>query len=290
MNTMTTDSQSKQPEVGRAAGLSYRRWPGTRAYTPLVLLHGIGSNASVFDALAGALGNERQQLAWNAPGYDTSDQLTADWPSANDYASALDGLLRARQLTKVVMIGHSLGALIAARYAVAHPESVAGLILVSPAVGFQAPLGGPMPQVMEERLAELQQIGPAEFAKRRSPRLVSQPDAMPDILAAATNAMAAVNIEGYTRAMRLLACGWIVPDLAQLTMPALVICGSRDQITPPEQATRAADALSEKARSVRDGMILVDGAGHALPQEQPQRLAALIDEFLKPLDSRHDGE
>ena len=75
-------------EIARrmAAGLSYLARDG--AGIPIVLLHGIGSNAQSFEPLMRAL--DRPALAWDAPGYGASEPLAAQWPDASDYAAAVD--------------------------------------------------------------------------------------------------------------------------------------------------------------------------------------------------------
>ena len=80
--------------VDDSTGISYLLREG--AGRTIVMLHGIGSNAASFSPLFGALDEDAQVLAWNAPGYLGSSPLAAEWPTADDYAEALlmfvDGL------------------------------------------------------------------------------------------------------------------------------------------------------------------------------------------------------
>ena len=75
-----------------AAGISYLRCEGGGPM-PIVLLHGIGSNAQSFEPLMKALDARLPVLAWDAPGYGDSKPLKLEWPDASDYAAALDRLL-----------------------------------------------------------------------------------------------------------------------------------------------------------------------------------------------------
>ena len=111
-----------------AEGISYLARDGG-AGTPIVLLHGIGSNAQSFVPLIEAL-EGRPALAWNAPGYGASQPLTVDWPDASDYAAAVSRLLTHLGISRCILLGHSLGTLIAARFAVTSPKQVAMLFLV----------------------------------------------------------------------------------------------------------------------------------------------------------------
>ncbi|MDR3097590.1 MAG: alpha/beta fold hydrolase, partial [Paraburkholderia sp.] len=109
---------------------------------PLVLLHGIGSGAASwvqqFEALGAAVQKPRRVLAWDAPGYGASTPVASASPVAADYARVLAGWLDALGIERCVLAGHSLGAIMAGAFAAAHPERVAGLLLISPAGGYGA--------------------------------------------------------------------------------------------------------------------------------------------------------
>ena len=110
-----------------------------------MLLHGIGSNAGSFEPLINALPDTLDVIAWNAPGYGNSTPLTTAAPAPRDYARALAGLLDALGLRKIALAGHSLGALFAGSFAALYPERVAGLALLSPALGYRVPPDGVLP-------------------------------------------------------------------------------------------------------------------------------------------------
>ena len=103
-----------------AKGLSYLTCEG-RGEMPVVLLHGIGSNAHSFEPLMQALAERHPSIAWNAPGYGESKPLTVKWPDPSHYANALNRLLAHLKVARCILVGHSLGCLIAARYAVILP-------------------------------------------------------------------------------------------------------------------------------------------------------------------------
>ena len=145
--------------------ISWRERPG--AGPVLVALHGIGSEASSFDALAGHLPRWRM-IAWNAPGYAWSTPLRAHWPLAEDYAAALAGLVERLGLDHFHLLGHSLGTLIAASYAVFRPGHVLSLTLAACAQGGGAAPEGDLPPAQAARLTELQRDFPASEIKAGS--------------------------------------------------------------------------------------------------------------------------
>jgi pimeloyl-ACP methyl ester carboxylesterase len=260
-------------------GIDIVRRGGTMDRTPVMLLHGIGSNAGSFEPLIACLAHDHAVIAWDCPGYGRSAPLAVNWPLAQDYSEALKRLLDRLNVERAVFVGHSLGAIIAARFAAMTPDRTAGVALISPAVGYRTPPGAPLPDGARARIDELEKLGPQAFAAARARGLVHEPDRKPEVTARVEAAMAAVQFPGYAQAVRMLASAWIFDDAAALQVPTVVMCGANDRVTPPEQSKRVADAVPPPVRIGGD-MILIADAGHAVTQEQPdevaQHLAGLI--------------
>jgi pimeloyl-ACP methyl ester carboxylesterase len=253
-------------------GFSYLARGGAGG-TSIVLLHGIGSNASSFASLMAAFDARHPIFAWDAPGYGASTPVTADWPDASDYAAALTHLLDQLEISRCAVAGHSLGTLIAARFALTSPSRVAALFLLSPALGYGVQRGDALPSAVAARLTELDRLGPEKFAAARAPSLLADPAARPDVLQDVERAMAAVRRPGYDQAARLLAGGRLLADAANIRVPAAVLVGAQDRITPPESARRVFDALSSAAQR---HFFEVSAAGHAVCQEHPAEMARAI--------------
>jgi pimeloyl-ACP methyl ester carboxylesterase len=242
--------------------------PGTGP--ALVLLHGIGSNAGSFAPLVPHLPAAWRLIAWNAPGYGGSAPLEKDWPVAGDYAAALLRFLDAMGVDRPLILGHSLGALMGAAFAAAHPDRVARLLLASPALGHGVTPGDTLSAAAQARIDDLEAQGPAAFAAARAPRLVFRPEDNPGIVARVETAMADVRQPGYGQAVRMLAAGRLTEDLARLTVPTDVVVGQEDLVTPPEGARSAHAALPE---AVRGDLREIPEAGHALYQQAPAAVA-----------------
>jgi pimeloyl-ACP methyl ester carboxylesterase len=245
--------------------------PGGDPHLPLVLLHGIGSAAGSWARLLAALDPAITAFAWDAPGYGDSAPLAAQSPGADDYAARLASVLDALAAERVVLAGHSLGALFAGRFAATRPARVAALALLSPAAGGRVPAGGALPAAMQARLDDLARLGPAAFAAARASRLLARPAEQAEVLADVTRVMAAVRPAGYAQAVRALAAGDLVADAARIAAPTLIAVGAEDRVTPPAQATSIHAALRRPA-----GLHVVPACGHALPQEVPETAAALL--------------
>jgi pimeloyl-ACP methyl ester carboxylesterase len=270
---------------GSAEGLSYLRCDGGGG-TPVVLLHGIGSNAHSFEPLMAALdGHHYPTLAWNAPGYGDSQLLPVGWPDASDYAAALKRLLAHLDISRCILVGHSLGCLIAARYAIVAPAQIAALFLISPALGYGAKKGDLIPFKVGERIEELDRLGPEKFAKKRAWTLLADGSTRTDVLQAVERAMAAVNRSGHFQAALLLASGRLLDDAANIEVPAAVIRGGLDRVTPPQNGHFVFAAL--QASSPRRGFRNIENAGHAICQEQPAEVAQTMVQFIEAKADAH---
>lgn len=253
-------------ERSKAAGTEYLRRSGTGI--PLVLLHGIGSNAESWLPMIADLDPDIDVIAWNAPGYGASDPIATPRPAA--YADRLQSLLDALGLARIVLAGHSLGCLFAAAYVASYP--VAGLAFLSPALGYGVPAGAPLPANVQSRIDDLNKLGPREFAAKRAARLVYHPEAKPTVLAGVQRGMAAVRPDGYADAVRALGGGTLLADAAKITIPALVAIGEQDVVTPPNNARALHAALPSPGT-----LHFIADSGHALPQEQPAEVARLLE-------------
>jgi pimeloyl-ACP methyl ester carboxylesterase len=242
----------------------------------LVLLHGIGSNSASFAALLDALPQGIDAVAWDAPGYGQSTPLDDASPSPRHYADALATFLDALSLPIVALAGHSLGALFAASFARHYPDRVSALALISPALGYGVRPGAALPAGVQSRINEILELGPPAFAKKRASRLVGNPQARPEIVAAVEQMMGSVHLSGYLQAVHALGAGQLLSDAASISAPTTVAVGALDQITPPNNARSAHAALANPVDFHE-----VPGAGHALPQEEPIALAHILAQIAE---------
>ena len=101
----------------------------------VILVHGIASSSITFQELVPRLSDTHRVIAVDILGFGESPPPANATYSIDEHADALYATIRSLRLTApFVLVGHSLGSLISARYAADHPESVAKLVLVSPPV------------------------------------------------------------------------------------------------------------------------------------------------------------
>jgi pimeloyl-ACP methyl ester carboxylesterase len=240
---------------------------------PLVLLHGIGSGAASWVQQFEALGATRRVLAWDAPGYGVSTPVAPASPKAEEYVEVLRGWLDALGIQRCVLVGHSLGAIIAGSFAAANPQRTAGLLLLSPAGGYGAATAEVRETKRDQRLAMLAELGPAGLAEKRSANMLS---AHADETAREWVRwnMARIVPQGYAQATHLLANADLAADLARFNGLVNVAVGAEDTITPPSACERLAHAA-------RTRLQIVPRAGHAGYIEAADAYIAIIDTFCR---------
>lgn len=200
--------------------------------TAVMLLHGISSGAASWHkqmALPGC-----RVLAWDMPGYGESPMLAVEQANAGDYADALALMLDRAGVWQVVLVGHSLGALVASAFAARYPARVKQLLLVDPAQGYGQATAEKREQVWRSREQQIA-LGGESLAQNRAAALL-QPQARVEDIATVAAGMRRLNPQGYLAAAWMLAHDDIHAWLAQYHGAFSVGCGEQDTITPPEAA------------------------------------------------------
>ena len=290
--------------VATSLGQIAYRQSGAAAQATHVLLHGIGSSSANWLAQleAAALNPAFCLLAWDAPGYGSSDALPMHAPAAADYAQRLWAWLDAMDAitaqhaqsgvtsdaasagvaARFTLVGHSLGCLMAASAAQQSPQRVKRLILLSPAQGYARAQAAERDKKLQDRLDALTRLGPAGLAQARGAAMLS-PSASADQIAFVQQAMAQINPAGYAQAARMLAGGDLLSDLslldsrlldsrlvaAQSACPVWVASGSADTITPPA-------GCQQVAVHINAPYISLGAVGHACAVEAADEVTRLI--------------
>src|SRR5690242_1915083 len=93
---------------------------------PLVLLHGIGSNAKSWWRQMEAFSKHFTVVAWDAPGFGKSDDWTSPTPTMAEYAQSLLELFDRLSFESAFVLGHSFGGLVAQEFYRLHANRVRG--------------------------------------------------------------------------------------------------------------------------------------------------------------------
>ena len=106
-------------------GSRVRPWGGKW----LILLHGLASQAHMFDLVAPLLTDSFRVMAIDQRGHGLSDKPDSGYDFAT-VASDLDAILNVLRIDRAVLAGHSWGGNVAVQYAADQPDRVSGLILI----------------------------------------------------------------------------------------------------------------------------------------------------------------
>jgi pimeloyl-ACP methyl ester carboxylesterase len=117
--------------------LAVAEWPGPARGPAVVCIHGLTANHTCWASVADVLAPAHRLLAYDLRGRGESDKPDKGYSLAH-HGDDLIGLLDHFGLDRAVLIGHSLGAHIAVRFAAVHPERVAKLVLVDGGIDVRA--------------------------------------------------------------------------------------------------------------------------------------------------------
>ena len=272
--------------------------PAVAPERAFVLLHGFGVSTRSWAATLPWLSADGLAVAYDRPAFGLTDRPLGRWPpAANPYgppaqvATAV-GVLDALGVERAVLVGHSAGGTIAVQVALEHPERVAGLILVAPAVY----AGGGAPAWVRPllRTPQLERLGPLitrQLGGSQGEDFLRASFADPSRLD--TDTLAAyrhpLRVENWDRALWELVKASresdLAPRLAAVDVPVLVVTGLQDAIVPASQSRDLARDLV----GVPGGADLVelDGCGH-LPQEEcPAAFRQAVEAWLATAPVRH---
>jgi pimeloyl-ACP methyl ester carboxylesterase len=121
----------------KGISLAVAEWPGPARGAAVVCIHGLTANHTCWASIADVLSPAHRLIAYDLRGRGESDKPETGYSLAH-HGDDLLGLLDHFGLKKAVLLGHSLGAGIALRFAALHPERVAKLILVDGGIDVRA--------------------------------------------------------------------------------------------------------------------------------------------------------
>lgn len=243
---------------------------GGGSAVPVVFLHGVGSDKSVWRPQIEHFGQARRALAFDYPGYGESE-FVAD-AGRDDFAAAMLAAMDALGVGRAHLCGLSLGGVIAIAMHAAVPDRCASLILAD---SFAVHPDGP--GIFQRSTDASRSMTMRALAEARVDMLLGS-EAGAELRADVVETMAAIDPEAYRVGAQAV---WLADQrdrAAAIAVPTLVLCGSEDRITPP--------ALSEELAKAIPGarMELIGASGHLANAEQPAAFNSAIDRFLTEVE------
>lgn len=252
--------------IATARGRIGYREAGGGDLTPIIFLHGVGSDKSVWRPQLDHCGKTRRAVGFDYPGYGESDLV--EGATRENYAASVLAAMDALGIAKAHICGLSLGGVIAIAMHNMAPDRCASLIIAD---SFAVHPDG---QAIHDRsVAASQSMTMRQLAEARSGVLLGS--AVTEALRAEViETMAAIDPAAY----RLGAAAvWLADQrdrAAAISCPALILVGDEDGVTPP-QLSRELHRLIPHAR-----LNIIEQAGHLANAEQPEAFNEAIESFL----------
>lgn len=262
---------------------------------PLVLLHGVTLAAPVWSpqlhGLAGTPGHPGfRVIAVDLRGHGSSTVGSDGWgmaPLAHDLATVLTQL----DLRRAIVAGHSMGGMTTMRFCTDFPdvlaERVAGVVFVATAAATPLhPFLLSRVTTLGARIIDRLDHGKPYPAMRFSGgdvsllmcRLAFGKDPSAAAVEQVRACVEAMDVESLQRSWVGLLDHDVRDTLGSVAVPAEIVVGSRDLLTPPAAARSIAGLLPGA------GFHLLHGAGHQLMQERPAELASIIRDLAARVD------
>lgn len=248
----------------------YLRREGAADGTPLVFINSLGTDHRIWDAAAAVLAKEYPIVRYDKRGHGLSDCPPAPY-TIRDHAHDLSGLLAALSIEKAILIGISVGGMIAMDFTAAQPRQVQALILCDtfPKIGTADMWNTRIHTLREQGMASL---GAAILARWFAPDFKANHPAAYNGYA---NMLLRMPVEGYTGTCEAIRDADLTDLARTIQAPTLVLCGASDASTPPA-------LVSELSQIIPNARYMeIENAGHLPCVENPAAMIAAIQPFVK---------
>ncbi|RNL85567.1 alpha/beta fold hydrolase [Halostreptopolyspora alba] len=251
---------------------------------PVVLVHGTPSHSVIWrDVLPRVVAAGNRVVAFDLLGYGRSERPVDRDTSVTAQADLLERLLATLGIGEVTLVGHDLGGAIGQILATRAPERMRRLMLVD-TVSFDSWPSETWRRIIADHPGGAAGMAADEFEELLAAQLAmtvndrSMSGAVLDAyLAPYRSTVGRVSFfEHQVRHYDSVHTRRVVPHLGRLRMPVRIVWGGADSWQPASYAARLHEAIPGSTEPV-----IIDGAGHFLPEEAPDTVA---DEILRLLD------
>ena len=237
--------------------------------TPIVFLHGVGSDKSVWHPQLEHFARTRRAIAFDYPGYGESDPAP-EGTTRDDYASAIISAMHELGISRAHVCGLSLGGVVA--IAIHHAEAKRCSSLILADTFAVHPEGR---SIYERSVAGSRDL--AAMAEARVDVLLAQP-ADPLVRREVVDTMSRIDPAAYRIGAEAV---WLADQrdrAGEIQLPSLVIVGDHDLITPVDLSNELVDLIPDARMQV------MRGAGHLTNLEKPEAFNAAAYEFISASD------
>jgi pimeloyl-ACP methyl ester carboxylesterase len=261
----------------------------------VLLIHGLGGAKSSFLDTAAALSKRYRVHALDLPGFGGSTKPLFYEYTARSFAKTVIDVMDELGIERAHLVGNSMGGRVSIEVGLRHPERVAGLALLCPAVAFIRREYHPIVRMLRPELGML----PHRFARGMVEStfwsLFCDPDSVdPSIADVAVDEFQRIYGSagarfGFLSSARNIYLdkpfgrGGFYPRLSQLGCPALFVWGTHDTLIPHAFKRHVEKWLP------RAEQIVIENCGHVPQIERPDEVNGMLEDFFDRVDALGDG-
>jgi non-heme chloroperoxidase len=243
---------------------------GPRSGIPLLCLHGWPDSWRSYETMLPHLPATFRAVVPSLRGFGGSSRLETGYRPA-DFVADLRAFMDALGIMRAVIVGHSMGSVIALRFALAHPERVAGLALIG---GFAGLKGHAFAQDMwDQAIGALEEPIDPGFVQEFQESTLNLPVAQSFV-----NMLVAESLKAPARVWRAAFRGLMDEDLSGqlrgIAAPTFLMWGDQDGLIDRDTQDLLAGRIADAH------LVVYRGCGHSPQWERPDRLAADLTAFI----------
>jgi pimeloyl-ACP methyl ester carboxylesterase len=240
----------------------------------VLMLHGIGGGHLAFAPQVETLASAGYRaVAWDMPGYGHSAPIEPY--TFKGLAQSCVQLIETLKCAQVILVGHSMGGMVAQEVVARRPDLVSRLVLCGTSPAFGKPDADWQREFVAQRTAPLDQgKSMAELADILVPQMVGA-GSLPEGVRLATHCMALVPAATYRRALECIVTFDRRQNLGNIHVPTLLIAGEHDRNAPPAVMKKMAGQIAGST------YIEMKGIGHLQNLEAPDEFDSLLLNFLE---------
>jgi 3-oxoadipate enol-lactonase len=235
---------------------------------PVVLLHALGTHLGLWEDVIPLLPQNLRILALDLRGHGASDAPQPPY-AMGAMVRDVEQVMHHFDMRDAVVVGVSMGGLIAQGLAIKRLDLVRGLVLSNTA----AKIG--TPALWHSRCDEVRELGLNVYANGAMQRILGRNWQTAPALPRLHKMLIDTAPDGWIGAASAISGTDFYTPTAALRLPTLVIAGANDGTTPPDLVRETADLIPGSDYQ------LMRGVGHLPMLEKPAEYAALISGFLR---------
>ena len=256
--TLSTGVTLEYTEQGNADGV------------PVILLHGYTDSRRSWDLVLPRLPPRYRVFAISQRGHGTSSVPLEGYRVA-DFSGDVKAFLDAKRIDRAIIVGHSMGSMVAQQFAIDHPSRLQALVLTG---AFFVRAGHPvLVDFWEQAVSQLPDDVPAKFVEDFQRSTVTKP--LPDgFFETVVGESRRLPGRVWRDAFREFLVTDLTAGVGTITTPTLIIWGDQDAFSVKQDQ----DSLVTRIRGAK--LVTYEGIGHAANWEVPERFAGDLLAFL----------